>query len=144
MYNNYTLSKIIRTRMHSSRMRTGRSLTVCCSLFPGGCLLQGGGVPGRGGGGVCSGGVSAPEGGGVPGPGVGVSQHALMQTPPPPVDRILDTRLWKYYLGPTSLRPVKIRLYHLPSKHVITWLPEYVDVFVKLTNLIVSPENIWV
>ena len=25
---------------------------------------------------------------------------------PPPVDRILDTRFWKYYLGPTSLRPV--------------------------------------
>ena len=31
-----------KTRMHSSRMRTGRSLTVCCSLLPGGvCLLQG-------------------------------------------------------------------------------------------------------
>ena len=27
-------------------------------------------------------------------------------TPHPPVDRILDTRFWKYYLGPTSLRPV--------------------------------------
>ena len=27
----------------------------------------------------------------------------------PPVNRILDTRLWKYYLGPTSLRPVIIR-----------------------------------
>ena len=26
----------------------------------------------------------------------------------PIVDRILDTRLWKYYLGPTSLRPVNI------------------------------------
>ena len=26
------------------------------------------------------------------------------------VDRILDTRLWKYYLGPTSLRPVTIYL----------------------------------
>ena len=37
----------------------------------------------------------------------GVSQHALRQTPLPPVDRILDTLLWKYYLGPTSLRPVK-------------------------------------
>ena len=42
-------------RMHSSRMRTGRSLTVCRSLLPGGvsapggrCLLWGG---------VCSGGV---------------------------------------------------------------------------------------
>ena len=28
--------------------------------------------------------------------------------PPPTVDRILDTRFWKYFLGPTSLRPVKI------------------------------------
>ena len=29
--------------MHSSRMRTGRSLTVCCSLLPGGgfCLVWG-------------------------------------------------------------------------------------------------------
>ena len=43
--------------MHSSRMRTGRSLTVCCSLLPGGgwvwswggCLLGGGVVlPARG------------------------------------------------------------------------------------------------
>ena len=34
--------------MHSSRMRTGRSLTVCCSLLPGGGVsLPGGGlVPG--------------------------------------------------------------------------------------------------
>ena len=38
-------------RMHSSRMRTGRSLTVCRSLLPGdvcsggrGCLLPGGGL----------------------------------------------------------------------------------------------------
>ena len=32
--------------MHSSRMRTGRSLTVCCSLLPGGggFSLPGGGV----------------------------------------------------------------------------------------------------
>ena len=30
------------TRMHSSRMRTGRSLTVCCSLLPGGVLPAGG------------------------------------------------------------------------------------------------------
>ena len=30
-----------------------------------------------------------------------------------PVDRILDTRFWKYYLGPTSLRPVTIRYFHL-------------------------------
>ena len=60
--------------MHSSRMRTGRSLTVCCSLLPrggvcsGGCLLPGG-VPGPGG--------SAP--GGVPGLGWGgCSQGGLL------------------------------------------------------------------
>ena len=55
--------------MHSSRMRTGRSLTVCWRLLPGGggvpspggvCSGGGGGVPGLGG--VCSGGVSAPRG----------------------------------------------------------------------------------
>ena len=50
--------------MHSSRMRTGRSLTVCLSLLLGGSVSSGGG-------GVCSGGgcllrgVSAPEGEGV-------------------------------------------------------------------------------
>ena len=34
--------KVIKTRTHSSRMRTGRSLTVCWrSLLPGGCLLPG-------------------------------------------------------------------------------------------------------
>ena len=70
--------------MHFSRMRTGRSLTVCWSLLPGGGLLRGG--------------VSAPMGEGcllrgclLPG-GQGmlggcISQHALRQTLPPPVDR---------------------------------------------------------
>ena len=52
------------TRMHSSRMRTARSLTMGC-------------VPAQ-------------------------------VLPRPPVDRILDTRYWKYYLAPTSLRAVKI------------------------------------
>ena len=67
------------TRMHSSRMRTGRSLTVSRSLLPGGCLLWGCvSAPGWGGllpGGclfpkgwcVCSGGMSAL--GGVSAPG---------------------------------------------------------------------------
>ena len=49
------LECILVTRMHSSRMRTGRSLTICQSLLPVGGLL---------------------------GRGV-VSQHALRQTPPP-------------------------------------------------------------
>ena len=144
--------------MHSSRIRTGRSLTVCCSLIPGGggCLLRGVSAPGgclvwggcllwgsawsrgvsargclvqRG---VCSRGVSALGGclvwrgawsrAGVSGPG-GVSQHALRQTPSPlPVDRILDTRLWKYYLGPTSLRPVKSVHLLLGKKEKLTAL----------------------
>ena len=58
------------TRMHSSRMRTGRSLTVCCSLLPGG------GVPGPGGclvwGSAWSRGVPSPRGeGGLPAGGGG-------------------------------------------------------------------------
>ena len=51
--------------MHSSRMRTGRSLTVCQSLLPrGGGVCSGGVVPGDCLllGGVCSQGVSAPGG----------------------------------------------------------------------------------
>ena len=85
-----------RTSLHSSMMHTARLLTVSpsihcsqggvCSrggLLPGGCLLGGGGLLG--------GGVSAPR--------EGVSQHALRQTLPP-VNRILDTRYWKYYLAP--------------------------------------------
>ena len=64
------------TRMHSSRMRTGHSLTVSWSLLPGGgCMLPGGVSSG---GGVYSRGVSAPVG---PALGVVVSQHALRQTP---------------------------------------------------------------
>ena len=84
------------TRMHSSRMRTGRSLTICCSLLPGGggfslqvggrgvSLVPGGfflvpgGLPAGGreggllgpGGGVCLVlGGSPWSGGGLPGPG---------------------------------------------------------------------------
>ena len=70
----------------------------------GGCLLLGRGVSALGG-------VWSGNGWGCLLPVGGVSQHALRQTPSPPplpVDRILDTRFWKYYLGPTSLRPVMI------------------------------------
>ena len=69
------------TRMHSSRMRTGRSLTVCCSLLPGGGCLVRGGVCSRGcawSGGVCSGGGSAPRG------WVGIPACTEADTPPPP------------------------------------------------------------
>ena len=53
--------------MHSSRMRTGRSLTVCCSLLAGGWGVPGlGGVPGSGG--LLSGGCLV-WGRGVPGRG---------------------------------------------------------------------------
>ena len=56
--------------MHSSRMRTGRSLTVCCSLLPGG---GGGGFSLPGPGGCLPGpgeGFSLPGPGGcLPGPG---------------------------------------------------------------------------
>ena len=64
-------------RMHSSRMRTGSR--------GGGCQLPGG---------VCS-------GGGL------VSQHALRQNPPPPVNRMTD-RCKNITLTTTSLRPVII------------------------------------
>ena len=57
--------------MHSSRMRTGRSLTVCCSVLPGGVLLG----PGGGRWSAWSGGGGSPwsqgGGGGLPGPGGG-------------------------------------------------------------------------
>ena len=69
-----------KTRMYSSRMRTGRSLTVCCSLLPGGVLPARGGSPWSGGvlptrGGFslvpggsspCQGGVCLVRGGGSP------------------------------------------------------------------------------
>ena len=83
------------TRMHSSRMRTGRSLTVCRSLLP----RRGEGVSAPGGSdprGVCS----------LGGWGV-VSQHALRQTPPPWTEWMTD-RCNNITLATTSLRPVII------------------------------------
>ena len=71
------------TRMHSSRMRTARTLTVSPSMLQGGWSAAGGGLL-LGGclllGGVCSQGVSAA--GRVSAPGGLVSQHAVRQTPP--------------------------------------------------------------
>ena len=88
--------------MHSSRMRTGRSLTVCRSLLPGGMSAHGGvSAQGEGGGllpgGVCSWGVSAP-GGGIP---------ACTEGDTPSVNRITDTSK-NITLATTSLRPVNI------------------------------------
>ena len=50
----------------------GGCLSLGGAWSGGGCLVREGGVSGLG---------------GVPGPGRGVSQHALRQTPLPPVDR---------------------------------------------------------
>ena len=89
------------------------------------CLVRGGVLLGPGGGDLAGpggvllgpGGFSLVPGGVLLGPGggclvgggwVGIPACTEADTLPPPVDRILDTRLWKYYLGPTSLRPVKI------------------------------------
>ena len=68
----------------------------------GGCLVRGGVCLLRGEGGV-------------------VSQHALRQTPPPPVNRMTD-RCKNITLATTSLRPVKISGYGFLSidkiKHI--------------------------
>ena len=73
----------------------GCVLPACCPYLPA-CTALGG---------VCSrGGLPLVLGGVCPGR-EGISQHAMGQTPPP-VDTILDTRFWKYYLTPTSLRAV--------------------------------------
>ena len=119
--------------MHSSRMRTGRSLTVCCSLLPG----RGGGLPGPGGGVVClvpGGGVCLVPGGSawggscLPGPRGGVCRGRCLPDPgggvclvpgggfsltggvlpgAPPVNRITHT-CKNITLATTSLRPVII------------------------------------
>ena len=97
------------TRLHSSRMRTGRSLTVCCSLLPGVVslvpggfsLVRGGVLLGpEGGFSLVPGGFSLVLGGGLPGPGGGSPET-------PPMDRITDT-CKNITLATTSLRPVKI------------------------------------
>ena len=94
-------SKNKRTRLHSSRMHTARLLTVSSSMHyaAGGWSAPRGVLSALGDGGVCSRGVSAPQevccsrgGGGIP--------ACTEADPPPPVDRILDTCYWKYYLAP--------------------------------------------
>ena len=120
---NVLLGKLNKTRMHSSRMRTGRSLTVCWSLLPKGglvwvgsgpgglCLVQGGsGLGGGSGPGeVWSWGVRGLWSGGSRPGGLVRGLYPCMQLGRPPL--WTDTRLWKYYLGPTSLRSVTN--YHL-------------------------------
>ena len=104
----------ITTRMHSSRMRT-----VCCSrhwgdVWPGGCLV---GVSAHRGvcpGGVCLGGCLPRQfcpGGCIPSctGWQGVCPNACWDTHTSPVDRILDTCLWRHYLSTTTL-PIQVCL----------------------------------
>ena len=134
-----SLKKYYKTRMHSSRMRQTRSLTLSwiafrfclrgdvpalgCTFPVGGCTLLLGVVPSWGlylpGGvpaqwGVPTWGVPAQGGtclglctclGAVPAQGLCTCLGGVpAQVIPHPVDRILDTCYWKYYLAPTSLR----------------------------------------
>ena len=91
------------TRMHSSRMRTTHLLPISpsmhCSqgvylvwgdLVLGGCSWSAGDL--------VQGGVPGPRG--VPGPGWCSWSHWGTCPGTPPVNRILDTRFWKYYLAP--------------------------------------------
>ena len=70
---------------------------------PGGgeCLTPGGVLPWPGGWSSAPGG-SAPRGVGMVSAPRGISQHALRQTPSPPVDRQTPVKI--FTLGPTSLR----------------------------------------
>ena len=97
-----------KTRMHYSRMRT-----VCCSghlgvegmgCLPGGCLL----------GSVCPGSVCPAA------KGQGICPAAWGCTPLP-VDRLLDTRLWKHYLSATTVADGNYQSY------LMVKTPEIVD-----------------
>ena len=105
--------------MHSSRMRTGRSLTVCQGLasFPGGSPWQGV-PPSRGvslpggasfwGSASFLGGCLLHGGWGVP-PSRGPPSRGVSLQGDPPVDRITDTSK-NITLATTSLRPVKMKI----------------------------------
>ena len=100
------------TRMHSRRMCTGRSLTICRSVLPGGLCFPWGCFPG----GVCFPGVCASRGVCFPGEGVcfpgeggvlpGGYPSIHWGRSPPPVNRMTD-RCKNITLATTSLRPVK-------------------------------------
>ena len=130
--------------MHSSRMRTGRSLTVCCSLLPGGGSNWSGGVlPGLGGVCLVRGGSPWSGGGGLPGPrgclpdleGFSLVLGGSPETPP--VDRITDT-CKNITLATTSLRPVIMMF--LPSGRYrvldsFKGLVSYFSVFLRKTSM---------
>ena len=108
-------------------MRTGRSLTVCCSVLPGGCLpgpggaawsrggspWSQGGLPGPQGGSSWSRGGSSWTGGVLLGPGGLPGLEGSLETPP--VNRITDT-CKNITLATTLLRPVIMVLFSFVSK----------------------------
>ena len=132
--------------MHSSRMRTDRSLTVCCSLLPGGVSAWSGGVLlGPGGCLPLPGGFSLVRGGSPWSGGVllgprgvfSLVQGGVFSLVPrgallgrggspwsggfsgdPPVDRITDT-CKNITLATTSLRPVNILNGKCRNKNVL-------------------------
>ena len=114
------------TRMHSSRMRTGRSLTVWRGGLPaGGSLPAGGGSPCWGGS-PCRGGLLA-RGGSLPGgvslPG-GSPCRGVLPTGDPPMNRMTN-RCINITLATTSLRPGN-EIWGTISLAVWNPLPNYV------------------
>ena len=95
-----------KTRMHSSRMRTGRSLTICCSLLPRGDLPARGGFSLPGGSSLPWRVLPAQGRWFLPARGRGEVLPAR-RPPPPPVNRSTDT-CKNITLATTSLRPVII------------------------------------
>ena len=102
----------VKTRMHSSRMRTVR----CSSRLLGG---------------VCPGGLSA-QGGCLP--------QCMLGHTSPPVDRILDTRLWKYYLSATSFADGKDMNLNLS---IISAIKHSEDTSHRLVALSLAPFFLW-
>ena len=101
----FVLIVTIYTRLHSSRMRIARLLPVFLRMD----CAEGGGSACLWSRGVCSTGyaprgvsTSGPGGRGVPASGPGGCIPACNGADVP-VDRILDTRFWKYYLAPNFL-----------------------------------------
>ena len=94
----------------------------------GGCLLLGGLLPG----GVCSqGGLLW---GGVCSRGGYIPACTEADTPPP---LWTDRHLWKYYLGPTSLRPVKILMF----LYQVTFVPYFMVKLLRPNKLNKVPHS---
>ena len=121
--------------MHSCRMRTGRSLTICCNLLPGGVLPAEGVslVRGEGGSAWSRGGLLGPGGwggsawsqGGSPWSGGSpCSKGGCPETPP--VDKITDT-CKNITLATTSLRPVTKPQFEILCLYIINVYPSIVS-----------------